>query len=485
MALVLIVDDEARIREMLQAALVADGHSAVLADSAAAALAVLDREAIDLLITDLSMPSMSGLELLHQVSRLSPDTPAIVITAFGSKESAIEAMRHGAVNYLEKPFDVEEMQLHVRRALGHQSLSDENRRLKIRLAVQTRLLGRSPRMQELRQLVERIAPTDSTVLITGESGSGKEVVARAIHSASPRSERPFVGVNCGAIPAELLESELFGHVKGAFTGADRSRHGLVEAAEGGTLFLDEIGDMPGQMQVKLLRVLQERRIRRVGGSEEIPVNVRVITATHRDLDGLVREEQFREDLYYRINVIRVRVPALREHIDDLPEFVRHFIDKHAKRMGRPGADLSPELLRAFSGYHWPGNVRELENVVERVLALSGGGSLPPEALPPEIRGGQGRLADKAGASEVLDSSGEFDLERHLEQQRREFMEQALLRAGGVQTKAAERLGMTFRSFRYFAKKYGLTSRGSGGDSPVLAHSQVLGAEEGGKEGGSP
>lgn len=463
MALILVVDDESGIREMLRAVLAADGHRALTAASGEAGLEALAKEPVDLLITDLSMPGIDGVEMLRRAQALAPDTPAIVITAFGSKESAIEAMRHGAVNYLEKPFDVEEMRLHVAHALGHRQLSDENRRLKTRLSVQTEIIGRSPRVKAIRELIERVAPADSTVLITGESGTGKEVAARAIHRASPRAEKPLVSINCAAIPGDLLESELFGHVKGAFTGADRSRPGLVETANGGTLFLDEIGDMPASMQAKLLRVLQDRKIRRVGGTEEIPVDVRVICATHQDLEALVREGKFREDLYYRIHVIRIRMPGLRERLEDIPEFVRLFLERYATRTGRPAPVADPAFLEAMVSYSWPGNVRELENVIERAATLAGGERLVPDFLPPEVME-KGRLSDSAP---VLPEK--FDIEGWLDEQRRRLMVAALDATGGVQTRAADRLGMTFRSFRYFAKKFGLTGRGieDGDSGPIF------------------
>jgi two-component system response regulator PilR (NtrC family) len=455
-AQVLVVDDEPGIREMLRAVLRGDGHLVRVAGSGEEGLGVLSREAVDLLITDLSMPEMDGVELLRRASKVSPETPAIVITAFGSKETAIEAMRHGAVNYLEKPFDVEEMRLHVRNALSTRRLTDENRRLRERLAVHAEILGRSPQIQRVRELVARVAGTESTVLITGESGTGKEVVARAIHGASRRAGRPMVGINCAAIPAELLESELFGHVKGAFTGADRARPGLLETAEGGTLFLDEIGDMPSAMQAKLLRVLQERTIRRVGGNEEIPVDVRVVCATHRDLELLVQCGDFREDLYYRINVIQIAMPPLRARIEDIPEFVQVFAAKHAQRMGRTVTGAEPAFVEALTGYRWPGNIRELENVVERAVALSTGELLQHDSLPAEVTGSEPAVP---GDRPRLPAA--MDLERYLEEERRRYMTAALDQAGGVQTRAAERLGMTFRSFRYFAKKFGLTGREPG------------------------
>ncbi|MCU0225030.1 MAG: sigma-54 dependent transcriptional regulator [Acidobacteria bacterium] len=457
MAQVLVVDDEPGIREMLRAVLRTDGHFVRVAASGEEALGVLSREAVDLLVTDLSMPEMDGVELLRRACQVSPETPAIVVTAFGSKETAIEAMRHGAVNYLEKPFDVEEMRLHVRNALSTRRLTDENRRLREHLAVHAEILGRSPQIQRVRELVTRVAGTESTVLITGESGTGKEVVARAIHGASRHAGRPMVGINCAAIPAELLESELFGHVKGAFTGADRARPGLLETAEGGTLFLDEIGDMPSAMQAKLLRVLQERTLRRVGGNEEIPVDVRVVCATHQDLELLVQCGDFREDLYYRINVIQIAMPPLRARIEDIPEFVQVFAAKHAQRMGRRVTGAEPAFVEALTGYRWPGNIRELENVVERAVALSTGDLLQYDSLPAEVTG-----PAPAVAGERPRLAASMDIEKYLEEERRRYMSAALDQAGGVQTRAAERLGMTFRSFRYFAKKFGLTGREAGG-----------------------
>ncbi len=459
MAVVLVVDDEPGIREMLRVVLAGDGHRVITAASGPAALELLAVEAADLLVTDLAMPDMDGLELLRRASAVAPETPAIVITAFGSKETAIEAMRHGAVNYLEKPFDVEELRLDVRRALGHQQTTNENRRLRARLTVNGEIVGRSPAIKEVRDLIERVAPADATVLITGESGTGKEVAARAIHRASPRADRPFVGINCAAIPADLLESELFGHVRGAFTGADRTRPGLVESAAGGTLFLDEIGDMPSSMQAKLLRVLQERRIRRVGGTEEIPVDVRIVAATHQDLDTLVREGRFREDLYYRIHVIRVRMPALRERLSDIPEFVQLFAERHAQRIGRRISGAHPAFLEALARYRWPGNIRELENVVERAVTLAADDRLGADSLTPEIL-----AAAEPGIGPLPE---QVDLEAFLDEQRKRYMIAALDACGGVQTRAAERLGMTFRSFRYFAKKFGLRSRAGEDENAAL------------------
>jgi DNA-binding NtrC family response regulator len=468
LALILVVDDEPGIRKMLEVALRAEGHRVVALENPRRALEIAATEPFDLLVTDLSMPEMDGVELLARVREIAPDIPSIVITAYGSKETAIEAMRNGAVNYLEKPFDVEEMRLHVNHALGHSRLTNENRRLRSRLSLDDSMIGGSAPMRRVRELIQRIGPTDSTVLVTGESGTGKELAARSLHAASARAERSFVGINCGAIPAELLESELFGHERGAFTGADRARRGLVETAEGGTLFLDEIGDMPLEMQVKLLRVLQERRIRRVGGSEEIPVDVRVITATHRQLGDLVAKGTFREDLFYRINVIRIELPPLRERKDDIAELAWRLAERHATRMCRRIESIGACFLEPLTRHDWPGNVRELENVIERAVALSGSRELTREALPPELleRRAHARTRETAPLPEP------FDVEEFIEAERRRCMELALEECEGVQTRAAERLGMTFRSFRYYAKKYGLGAREQAGSGETGSTDRV-------------
>ena len=339
-------------------------------------------------------------------------------------------------------------------ALDRRHLEQENRILKRELKQKFRvdeLIGESSRMGDVMNMVQRIAPTNSTVLISGESGTGKELVARAIHAGSPRGERPFVSINCGAMPDDLLESELFGHARGSFTGAVSAKRGLFEAADGGTIFLDEIGDTSAAMQVKLLRVLQERSLRRVGGTEETKVDVRVLAATNRDLDQLVRERQFREDLYYRINVIQIRMPALREKPEDIPALALHFLVKFSRAMGKRITRISEEAMSRLQAHDWPGNVRELENVIERSVALESSDAITPHSLSRDILKGS-RIAH--GLPIQLAEQG-IDLERQLEALREHYMEEALRRAEGVQTKAAELLGMSFRSFRYFAKKYGL------------------------------
>jgi two-component system response regulator PilR (NtrC family) len=449
---ILVVDDEQGVRDMLCIALRREGHVVRTAFSGEEAEKLLREDLFDLMITDLNMPGMDGLTLLGRSLEIAPDLATLVVTAFGSKESAIEAMRRGASNYVEKPFDMEEMRIYVSQALERRTLQDENRRLRNTLTDKYQLIGSSSKMKEILSLVSRIAETASTVMISGESGTGKEMIARAIHYNSPRRDRAFVSINCGALPDELLESELFGHMRGSFTGATANKKGLFEVADGGTVFLDEVGEMSPAMQIKLLRVLQERTIRRVGGTDEIPVDVRVITATNQQLEEMVRERTFREDLFYRINVIPVRTPSLRERTDDIPELADHFLRKYGAQMGKRVEGFQPEALSALGRYRWPGNVRELENVIERAVALESTARVRPESLPMEVRLPQ--APPRTDDDPAIPSAG-LDLEEHLEERRRRFMLDALERCDGVQSHAAKLLGMSFRSFRYFAKKYGV------------------------------
>jgi two-component system response regulator PilR (NtrC family) len=423
----------------------------------------------DLVITDISMPGMSGLDLLRHTRSLSRETEVILMTAFGSKQTAIDALNAGATYYVEKPFDLDEMKAVVRKTLEQKRLMAENQDLKLenrdlRAELKDhhqfgRLIGRSPKMKDIFQLIRRVASTGSTVMISGESGTGKELIARAIHYNSGRGERPFVSINCGALPDELLESELFGHMKGSFTGATSQKKGLFEVANGGTIFLDEIGETSAAMQIKLLRVLQERRIRRVGGTEEIPVEVRVITAKNQDLERMVRDKQFREDLYYRINVIAIEMPPLRDKPEDIPALAEHFLSKYRKIVGKPvRGGIAKPAMEHLESYDWPGNVRQLENVIERAVALEATDEIQPESLSPEVRAGRASFGD----AEVRLPKEGFDLEEHLETMRHRYMMEAMQRSGGVQTRAAELLSMTFRSFRYFAKKYALSREAAAG-----------------------
>ena len=456
---ILVADDERSLRELLAIVLRREGYDVQLAESGDTALAALKRGPVDLLISDIKMPDMSGVEVLRAAKASDASLPAIMMTAYASTETAVEAMRLGACDYLIKPFDLDELKLKVREKLDARQLRQENVLLKRALNkshIFAGIIGRSASMLAVFDLVESVAKTTSTVLVTGESGTGKELIARALHFHSLRRDRPFVALNCGALPETLLESELFGHMRGAFTGAETTKKGLVEIAEGGTIFLDEIGEMTPMMQVKLLRVLQERRFRRVGGLEEIEANIRVVAATNQDLPKLVADGRFREDLYYRINVIPVQLPALRERREDIPLIAEHFLAKYRVQMGKPVAAISGAVMVLLERYDWPGNIRELENVIERAVALERTPTILVESLPAQIRAtmASGPVAIGEDDAPALPSGG-FDLERHVQNVERRYLAQALERAGGVQVRAAELLGMSFRSFRYYAKKYNL------------------------------
>ena len=453
---VLVVDDELSMREMLSIVLRREGYDVVLADSGKAAVEILRRRPVDLLISDIRMPDMDGVEVLRAAKQIDDAIICIMITAFKSTESAVEALRLGAHDYLDKPFDIEQLKKKVRRALERRRPRDYT------------ILGDSPKIREIRERIRRVAPTNSTILITGESGTGKELVARAIHDQSKRSARPFIALSCGALPEALLESELFGHEKGAFTSADSAKKGLVEAAERGSLFLDEIGEMSLMMQVKLLRFLQERRFRRVGGTEEKHADVRVITATNQDLTKMVEAGDFRRDLFYRVNVIKVEVPPLRERKEDILPLAQHFIGKFNQQMGKAIKGLAPSAKRTLDSYMWRGNVRELENVIERAVALEDRDMVQAESLDlGDIPGQDRRFAHNtvedpfaavghpSEGPERLPESG-FVLEQHVQGIERKYLAQALQQAGGVKVRAAGLLGMSFRSFRYYLKKYHLS-----------------------------
>ena len=442
------------MRELLSIVLRREGYEVTLAENGRVAVERLERGRFDLLISDIKMPDMSGVDVLRAAKRIDSDIVGIMITAFAAADTAIEAMRLGAHDYLSKPFDVDELKIKVRNALEQRQLRQENVLLKRALGTShqfANIVGRSEKMLAIFKLIEQIARTDSTVLVTGESGTGKEWVARAIHFYSLRRDRPFVALNCGAMPETLLESELFGHMKGSFTGASSNKKGLVEAAEKGTLFLDEIGTMNPMMQVKLLRVLQERKFRRLGGVEELEAAIRVIAATNQELPKAVAEGRFREDLFYRINVIPIHLPPLRERGEDIPLLAEYFLVKYRDQMGKDVHALSQESMDLLEAYDWPGNIRELENVIERAVALEKSQTILPESLPDHILK---RVPKGPAAAGLLPETG-FNLEEHVEGLEKEYITQALVRAGGVQVKAAELLGMSFRSFRYYVKKYNL------------------------------
>ena len=459
---ILIVDDEPSMRDMLRIVLRRDGYDVVVAGNGAEAIAILEKERVDLLLSDIRMPDVGGVDVLRAAKNVNRDIIAFMMTAFASTDSAVEAMRLGAVDYFTKPFNMDELRLKVRQQMEAHRLKQENVLLKRALNSShefCNIIGRSDAMLAVFKMVETIAKTNSTVLITGESGTGKDLVARAVHYNSLRREHPFVALNCGALPETLLESELFGHMRGAFTGADANKKGLVEVAEKGTIFLDEIGEMSATMQVKLLRVLQDRRFRRLGGTEEIQADIRVIAATNQDLQKMVAENRFREDLYYRINVIHLDLPPLRDRREDVPLLAEHFLRKYSEGVEKPVRSISHEALEVLSAHDWPGNVRELENAIERAVALEQGHVVLPESLPAQVRA---KSSKGVGADAVSQRSGGmpelkegFDLEALGEEFYRHYIALALERAGGVQTKAAEMLGMSFRSFRYYAKKFNL------------------------------
>lgn len=449
---ILVVDDEPSMREMLGIMLRREGFEVLLAENRAMAAAVLARGPVDMLITDVKLPDGDGIEILRHVKAVMSETVVIVMTAFGSTQTAIAALKLGAQDYLIKPFDIEELKIVVRNALHQQRLEEENILLKAELHGRQgldRIVGDSHAMRRVFDLIRSIAPTNSTVLVNGESGTGKELVAKAIHALSPRRDAPFVSVNCAALPETLLESELFGHMKGAFTDAHQTRKGLFETAHRGTLMLDEVGEMPMSMQVKLLRALQEKRVRRVGAMEEVEVDVRVIAATNRALDVMVRHGSFREDLFYRLNVIPINVPALRERREDIPLLAEHFLRAFASEMAKEVSGFAPEAMECLVAYAWPGNVRELENAVERAVALETGRVIRVEQLPETTRD---RLAP-TGTRAVAGISEGFSLDAHLISVEADLLRRALQQAAGDRSQAARILGITPRSLRYLISKH--------------------------------
>jgi len=462
-ARVLVVDDEKSMRDLLSITLEKEGYDVVTAAGGEAAIEALRRDATDAVITDLRMPKVDGLQVLRAAKEISPDMAVIVITAVASTETAVEAMKLGAYDYITKPFKLDEVSLIVRNALERKRLRDENLYLRKQLETQHRfenIIGKSGRILEVFDTIRKISDSPSTAMITGESGTGKELVARAIHFNSLRRDKPFVSVNCGAIPEGLMESELFGHVRGAFTGAVSNKIGLFSAGEGGTLFLDEITEIPPLLQVKLLRAIQTREIRRVGDTKDMKTDVRLIAASNRNLEDAVRDGVLREDLYYRLNVIPIQLPPLRERREDIPLLVAHFLQKFGKELGKGARGVAPDAMGVLERYHWPGNIRELENVLERAIVLGAGEMLGVESLPETLR----RERPVKGMEAVELPEDGLDLEATLDTIERGYLQRALDRTGGVQTKAAELLKMTFRQFRYKLQKHSLVRKGSGGDA---------------------
>ena len=442
-ASIVVADDDPVARDFLAEVLGAEGYRVRAAEGGAACVRLAEAEPVDLALVDLRMPDLDGLEVIRRLAVLRPPVPVLILTAFATIGTAIEAIRAGAWDYVSKPFRVDEIRLTVARALETQRLARDNvqyrRQLDARYGPEG-LVGQSPEMVAVYKQVARLAALDTTVLIQGETGTGKELVARALHQASPRAARPLVVVDCSALPETLFESELFGHERGAFTGATGARRGLLETADGSSCVLDEIGELPRPLQVKLLRVLQERTIRRVGGNEEIPVDVRVLVATNRDLRALVGEGLFREDLYYRLNVVTITVPPLRQRTGDVAVLARHFLAKYAAATGRRVEGFARETLALLDAYPWPGNVRELEHAVERAVAFSSTSLVLPDELPPELRrSGEGRPAPPSRLT--------------LEEMKRWYVAQVLEEAGGNKVRAAEVLGIDRRTlYRILARE---------------------------------
>jgi DNA-binding NtrC family response regulator len=453
METILIIDDEKSLLDLLTVVFKKEGYAVKTAASAAGAFEVLAKEEIDLVVTDIKMPGADGMDVLRYVRENLPDLPVILITAYGSIAQAVEALKAGALDYVVKPFDVEELKIIVGRGLASGRLKQENlllkRDLKDRYGFE-QMIGKSRPMQEIYILIEKVASTDSTVLITGESGTGKEMAARAVHLQGARRDHPFVSINCAALPENLLESELFGHVRGSFTGAVSDKKGMFELAQRGTLFLDEVGEMSPWTQVKLLRALQERKVRRVGGADEIPVDVRIIAATNLDLKKRIAEGKFREELFYRLNVISVDMPPLRKRVEDIPILIAHFLHKYCEKMGKKPKRFTPDVVGLLEGYPWPGNIRELENVIERIVAIEDRETVTVACLPQEIVSPQKKKLE----TQELFAPG-FSLTQHLDEITKKYIQEALAVTGGSLQKAAPLLGLSYRTIRYLIGKYDL------------------------------
>jgi two-component system response regulator PilR (NtrC family) len=450
MANILIVDDEQGMRQLLSLVFGRAGHQVRAAENGRRAVELLRESSADLIVSDVRMPDMGGIELLRAARELTPDVAVVMMTAFATVETAREAFKLGADDFIQKPFDVDELKLIVEKALELRQLKQEIQGWRKTQSERGRLdqiIGRSPRMQAVYQMIETVAAVQSTILITGESGTGKELVARAVHNLSPREDKPFVSINCGAFTETLLESELFGYVRGAFTGATANRKGLFEAADKGTIFL---GEMSPAMQVKLLRVLQERKVRPVGGHEELSIDARVIAATNRDLPAMVKAGTFREDLFYRVSVIPIELPPLREKREDIRELVMHFAEKYSTQAGR-SLTVSEGAMELLERYSWPGNVRELEHTIERAVALERTDQIQPERLPEQITNYS--PARVAGALDLPEDG--LNLTAHLDQLEKTYLLEALRRTGGNQTRAAELLQLSVRSLRHLLDKHGI------------------------------
>ena len=452
METILVVDDEKNYLVVLEALLGSEGYEIVTALNAKSAIITAEDADLDLIITDMKMPGMTGMELLEKIKSMKPELPVIMMTAFGTIEMAVEAMRKGAYDYIQKPFENEQLKLTVKKALNNYRLIKENRLLTEALSERFKfgnIVGKSKQMKKIYDLIEKVSPSKASVLITGPSGTGKELIAKAIHYRSNRKDRPFISINCGALTETLLESELFGHEKGAFTGAVSMKKGRFELADGGTLFLDEVGDMPAPLQVKLLRVLQEMEFERVGGMKTIQVDVRIISASNRNIREDVAEGAFREDLYYRLNVIHMEVPSLKERVDDIPLLVRHFIGKYSED-DTAGVELAPEVWKTLYSYPWPGNVRELENIIERALVLNSSGTITVADLPEELTGAETQFdVDRFIPSNIT-------MPEALEKIEEKLLRRALAQCNNIQSHAAKNLGITKSLIQHKMKKYNIT-----------------------------
>jgi two-component system NtrC family response regulator len=451
---ILLIDDEKNYLLVLEALLLDSGYEVTALNDPETALAFLDESEVDVIITDMKMPKLSGKDVLGHVKRDYPHIPVLVMTAFGSIESAVDIMKMGAFDYITKPFANDELLLSLQNASELAKVHRRYRLLHENLEERYglhQIVGKSKGIRNILSLVDKAAPTKSNVLITGESGTGKELVARAIHFASPRKDGPFISVNCMALNPGVLESELFGHEKGSFTGAVAKRRGRFELANGGTLFLDEIGELSHDMQVKLLRVLQEHKFERVGGSEEIEVDIRVVTATNKELQQEVENGSFREDLYYRLNVVHVVLPPLRERREDIPLLLSHFVEKIAEENHLARKSIAPEALEYLSGYEWPGNIRQLENIVERCMVMVGGDTITVNDLPPEVKDDEAQLKNALDLLPV-----ELNLADTLDKLEAALIRRALARAEFVQTRAADLLGISKSLLQYKLKKYSIT-----------------------------
>ncbi len=455
---ILVVDDERGMREFLSIMLQKEGHDVTPASNGREAVDQIGQKAFDIVISDLKMPQIDGIDVLKTVKENSPETVVIMVTAYASAETAVEAMKQGAYDYITKPFKLEEIKLIVRNALEKRMLREENLILRRKIQEWTTsgviggIVGKSPSIVNIIQLIIKIADSPSNVLITGESGTGKELVARAIHNYGHRKDRPFVAINCSAIPEGLFESEIFGHIKGSFTGAIANKEGIFETANGGTVFLDEIGDIPPNFQVKLLRVLEDKSVKRLGGTQETKVDVRIVAATNRDLKKAVAEGNFREDLFYRLDVIPVEVPPLRERKDDIPLLTEHFLSKYSRLIGRDIKGLSPEAMQKMINFPWKGNVRELENVIERAVTLGTGSTIEEQTIDECLQRG---IPYKVPLSTDIPAGG-VDMDGFLMDIEKNFLIKALNMSNGVKKDAAELLHLDLRSFRYRLVKYNLS-----------------------------